>query len=73
MDQVRGYYQEESMTAPAFRLQYIYANTDTPNHMRDFLVSTAAYRALHDNESNGLTDSIKGVLRGGGDVAVRTS
>ncbi|KAI9716961.1 MAG: hypothetical protein M1828_007475 [Chrysothrix sp. TS-e1954] len=69
MDCFREYYHEERMTAPAFRLQYIYGNTEGPCFMRQFLVYTAAYRASADDADAGLSDSIKGVLRGGGDLA----
>ena len=48
MDLVRHYYAEQSMTAPAYRLEYIYTYTHSPNPMRKFLVSTAAYRALEE-------------------------
>lgn len=69
MDLVRRYYHTEQMTAPAFRLEYIYTNTDAPCPMREFLVRTAAYRALSETEK-GLTDSVKGAIRGGGDLAI---
>lgn len=69
MDLVRAYYRNENMTAPAFRLDYVYANTQSTCHMRDFLVRTAAYRALAETEK-GLSDSVKGAIRGGGDLAI---
>jgi len=68
MDLVRGYYHSRNMTAPAFRLEYVYGNTFEPCLMRHFLVTTAAYRALLGPE--GLSDSMKAILRNGGDVAV---
>ena len=46
MDGVRAYYRTSNMTSPPARLQYIYENTKEPNHMRTFLVNTAAYRVL---------------------------
>ncbi|KAK3054774.1 hypothetical protein LTR09_004503 [Extremus antarcticus] len=49
MDLVRHYYSSQNMTAPAYRLEYVYHFTSTPNKMRDFLVSTAAFRALEDS------------------------
>lgn len=36
------------MTAPAYRLEYVYTYTHGPNHMRHFLVSTAAFRCLEE-------------------------
>ena len=48
MDTVRHYYAEQNMTAPAYRLEYIYTYTHSPNHMRSFLVSTAAFRCLEE-------------------------
>lgn len=74
MNLVRHYYRAESMTAPAFRVEYIYNNTSGPNLMRNFLVNTAAYRALcgdenAENTGKGITESMKDVLRRGGDVA----
>ena len=81
MDLVRHYYHAERMTAPPFRLEYIYSSTSSPNPMREFLVTTAAYRVLSkglpESENVGYTfkqtepvsDSLHSVLRGGGDVA----
>jgi len=71
MDLVRYYYHNEKMTAPAFRLQYIYSNTNGACKMREFLVNTAAYRAMSDEEerSLGISGSVKDVLKQGGDVA----
>lgn len=34
------------MTAPAMRIEYVYAFTKGDNPMRRFMISTAAYRAL---------------------------
>jgi hypothetical protein len=48
MDLVRHYYAHQNMTAPAYRLEYIYHYTQGPNHMRHFLVSTAAFRCLEE-------------------------
>ena len=82
MDLVRHYYHAESMTAPAFRVQYVYANTSGANMMRKFLVATAAYRVMskghsesHDEDENVkgtgmISESMKNTLRGGGDLAV---
>lgn len=73
MDQIRTYYEEADLTAPAFRLEYIYANTEAPNLMRDFLVHTAASRAFikhSDGRMIGNSDSIRNCLRKGGDLAV---
>lgn len=81
MDTVRHYYHQEQMTAPPFRLDYIYANTSGPNKMKEFLVATAAYRVLAKGlpesynvgytfkQTEPISDSLEGVLRGGGDVA----
>lgn len=73
MDLVRLYYHRQSMTAPAFRLEYIYTMTTLPNHMRRFLVQTAAYRSLYESPpAKGvyLSESIKGVVRKSADLAV---
>lgn len=51
MDEIRTYYRTQSMTAPAYRLEYIYTYTPDSNKMREFLVSTAAYRALEDSHA----------------------
>lgn len=69
MDQVRAYYRKANMTAPAYRLDYVYENTSGPNHMRRFLVNTAAYRYLCEREPK-LSDSMASVMTKGGDVAV---
>lgn len=73
MDLVRLYYHRQSMTAPAFRLEYIYTMTHLPNPMRRFLVQTAAFRALCESPLGKgvyLSESIKGILKKGGDVAI---
>ena len=81
MDLVRHYYHSQSMTAPPFRVEYVYANTSGSNYMRDFLVATAAYRALSkghgDDDSSmdpsnpdALSEGLKDALRGGGDLPV---
>lgn len=73
MDLCRAYYRRESMTAPAYRIEYIYAKTSVPNHMRNFLVTTAAYRCLCDAPiapGVHISNSTKDVLRKGGDLAV---
>lgn len=72
MDLCRAYYRINSMTAPAYRLEYIYTFTSEPNHMRNFLTTTAAYRCLCEGPvAPGvyLSDSMKGVVAKGGDVA----
>lgn len=73
MDLVRAYYHHQSMTAPAFRLEYIYTMTKLPNKMRSFLVHTAAFRALCEvPPAPGvyLSESIKGVLSKNVELAV---
>lgn len=75
MDFVRHYYHVESMTAPPFRLEYVYANTSGRNKMREFLVATAAYRVLskghtEPEDTGALNEEMENLLRGGGDFAV---
>ncbi|KAL1310704.1 hypothetical protein AAFC00_000962 [Neodothiora populina] len=73
MDLVRAYYRHESMTAPAFRLEYIYTMTQLPNAMRNFLTQTAAFRVLYESPlAPGvyLSPSIKGVISKSPDLAV---
>ena len=72
MDLCRAYYRLHSMTAPAYRIEYIYTYTKVPNHMRNFLITTAAYRCLCDAPiAPGIhvSDSLKTVLAKGGDVS----
>ncbi|EOD43137.1 putative btb poz-like protein [Neofusicoccum parvum UCRNP2] len=69
MDHVRAYYRGANMTAPAYRLEYVFDSTSGPNHMRRFLVHTAAYRYLCEREPR-LSDSMRGVVEKGGDLAV---
>ncbi|KAF2485339.1 hypothetical protein BDY17DRAFT_293393 [Neohortaea acidophila] len=52
MDLVRDYYREQNMTAAPYRLEYIYTITHGPNHMRAFLVSTAAFRLLEEHSKS---------------------
>lgn len=73
MDLCRIYYRQNSMTAPAYRLEFIYTYTDVPNHMRNFLVTTAAYRCLCEAPAEPgmyMSHSIKTLLEKGGDFAV---
>lgn len=67
MDMVRMYYRTENMTAPPYRLEYLYANTDRACMMRKFLVGTAAYRAICEGT---MSQSIKEIVSGGGEVSV---
>ncbi|GAB7358864.1 hypothetical protein MBLNU230_g4087t1 [Neophaeotheca triangularis] len=65
MDLLRHYYLKENMTAPAYRVEYIYSLTPGANHMRHFLTYTAAYRCLVERpEAEGvyLSDSMKTLL-----------
>lgn len=73
IDLVRLYYHKNNMTAPTFRLEYIYTFTKTPNHMRKFLAETAAFRALCGEpaaKSVYLSDSMKTLINKGGDISV---
>lgn len=73
MDLVRAYYRMHSMTAPAYRIEYIYSYTSVPNHMRNFLITTAAYRCLCEAPiapGVHVSDSLKALLSKGGDVPV---
>lgn len=73
MDLTRTYYRTEKMTAPAFRLDYIYSATQEPNAMRVFLLQTAAFRALceqPDDSGRLISDSIRGVLAKNSDMAI---
>lgn len=67
MDMVRSYYRTANMTAPAYRLQYVYEHTDKPNAMRRFLINTAAYRALCEG---GISGSIRDCLFKGGELSL---
>jgi hypothetical protein len=67
LDRIRAYYRSANMTAPPFRLEYIYSATEGPNKMKEFLVATAAYRVGCEG---GLSDIMKGVVVKGGDLAV---
>ncbi|KAB8342947.1 hypothetical protein FH972_022543 [Carpinus fangiana] len=72
MDLIRAYYRREDMSAPGWRLDYIYANTDGPNLMRAFLVYTAVARAIRQTSSGqatGISNSIQKCLKAGGDLA----
>ncbi|KAK5674615.1 hypothetical protein LTS10_012616 [Elasticomyces elasticus] len=60
IDLVRDYYTQGGLTAPPYRLQYIYTYTSEPNPMRKFLVSTAAWRSMYGGE--GISDAMKEVL-----------
>lgn len=73
MDLVRHYYAAKDMTAPAFRIEYIYAYSNGPNAMRGFLVSTAAFRALNETPQYPgvfLSDSIRDLLAKNSEIAL---
>ena len=73
MDLVRHYYAIESMTAPAFRLEYIYTYTHEPNTMRSFLISTTAFRALCETPQVAgvfISDSVRTVLAQNSEIAL---
>jgi hypothetical protein len=73
MDLTRGYYRVEKMTAPAFRLEYIYTYTTQSNAMRSFLIQTAAYRAMCEQQSESdylISDTIREVLMKNNEMAV---
>ena len=62
---MRAYYKSEKMTAPAYRMEYIYSYTKGPNQMRRFLVASAAYRALCENPTQPqayLSDSMRAMM-----------
>ncbi|TKA83960.1 hypothetical protein B0A55_00231 [Friedmanniomyces simplex] len=63
IDLIRAYYATGNLTAPPYRLQYIYTYTPTANPLRKFLVATAAWRALYGGEAGGgISDAMKEVL-----------
>ncbi|KAK1068975.1 hypothetical protein LTR74_005238 [Friedmanniomyces endolithicus] len=71
IDLIRAYYAAGDLTAPPFRLQYMYTFAPTPNPLRKFLVATAAWRTLYGGEADGgLSDSMKEVLGGDKTLAV---
>ncbi|CZT17481.1 uncharacterized protein RCC_03315 [Ramularia collo-cygni] len=73
MDLIRNYYRAERMTAPAFRLEYIYTATHEPNAMKLFLLQSAAYRILceqPDDSGHLISDSIRGTLSKNNEMAV---
>lgn len=73
MDVVRAYYRQNNMTAPSYRVEYIYTCTGVPNHMRNFLITTAAYRCLCETPiapGVHVSDSMKTLLAKGGDMPV---
>jgi len=67
MDTIRNYYSKLSLTSPPYRLEYIYSNTISSDLMRDFLISTAAWRAINEPP---LSDSMKALLAKGGELAL---
>jgi hypothetical protein len=67
IDLVRVYYRNKDMTAPPFRLNFIYQHTTGDNAMRRFLVASAAYRVLkRGNVSNVMRD----IISAGGQLPV---
>ena len=76
IDLVRAYYRGQNMTAPAFRIEYVYASVDAKHglKMRKFLVGTAAYRAIVEAASAPktwvLSEPMRKMVAGGGDLAM---
>ena len=70
MNHVRTYYRQQNMTAPPYRLEYVYENTAEPCQLRTFLTTTAAYRVLCEPAKGGLSDAMAPVVARGGDLAV---
>ncbi|OCL11663.1 hypothetical protein AOQ84DRAFT_229016, partial [Glonium stellatum] len=48
LDQLRRYYAENNFTASPFRLAYVYAHTDGPCSLREFVIESAASRILSE-------------------------
>lgn len=72
MDLWRGHYKHENLTAPAYRMEYIYKYTKGPNPMRRFLVASAAYRALSEQQTGSdarLSDSMRALMLAQPDIA----
>lgn len=67
MDLTRAYYRAADMSSPPYRLEYIYENTDGANKMREFLVATAAQKAVEDGEVGKV---MKDALAQGGELCV---
>jgi len=66
VDLVRHYYRISNMTAPPYRLDYVYGHTTGANKMRTFLASTVAYRMMR--EAN-VSDAMRHVIHKGGNLA----
>lgn len=66
MDLIRNYYAKLSLTSPPYRIEYIYSHTIASDLMRDFLISSAAWRAINEPP---ISDSMKALLAKGGDLA----
>ncbi|KAI9653914.1 MAG: hypothetical protein M1831_005599 [Alyxoria varia] len=75
IDLVRAYYRGQNMTAPAFRIEYVYSHVDGRQgiKLRKFLVGTAVYRAIVEAAGSAktwtLNDPMRKVVAGGGDLA----
>ena len=66
---MKKFYTEDGMTAPPYRLEYIYKYTDpaVPDPMREFLVQSAAARLLADGRLSG---SMRDLIAKGGQLSV---
>jgi hypothetical protein len=67
LDLVRAYYRSRNLTAPAYRLDFVYEHTQGACALRRFLVGTAAYRVLAEQ---GVGGAMRGLVYGGGELAV---
>lgn len=67
MDVIRHYYRSYIQTASPFRLEYVYKFTSEQDQMRDFVIGTAASRALVTGDISG---SMHLILSKGGDLSI---
>jgi hypothetical protein len=67
VDLIREYYRNNNMTAPPFRLVFIYQHTVGDNALRRFLVASAAYRVLKKGD---VSNIMQDIISTGGQLAV---
>ena len=64
MDLMRAHYAVANLTAPPYRIEYIYTYAEG-SPMQGFLLATAAHRCMQSKERPAVSDSMYAVLQKG--------
>ncbi|QIX00256.1 hypothetical protein AMS68_005773 [Peltaster fructicola] len=65
MDTIRHYYRGHIQTASPFRIEYVYQFAPEQDQLRDFVIASAASRAIITGQ---VSESMRGIITKGGDI-----